>query len=873
MSISSNYSPQPDSQANRQNMALSAQRSTAYDPVDKFRVSTPQSLIDTDFEYGQQASKWEQVGLQNNRQSSYYLVNSPLPVTAITSGGTTTLVVSSTTTVAVGSIVFIEDTLDANANGWWYVSASSAGVSFTVTTTKASASGALWSATSTYVYLGYFYSGCGIAVAASNTVAITTSGTAITVNTTYAHGLTVGSYVYIVNTTGGTNVNGAWVVGSVTANNTFTIATTTASGTVTTATAQTTVYARPAGWVDTHAYDGSVNFTAGSSVPGALLFRQTRRYFRYQSGKGIQFSTGTILKPQLQGPVLTSVGTTVTVTTKIAHNLTISTSVIVTGADQVAYNGTFIITSAPTPTTFTYSTQSNQVPTASPATSTVPNMLHVSPSNWYGSSSRIGFFDNQNGFFFEYNGQTLSVVLRNSINQIPGVVSVTQGSGLVTGSGTAFTTQLVTGDYIVIRGMSYRILTINSDTALYISPEYRGATIANAVVSRTIDNRIPQSQWFDTCDGSGSQYNPSGYNIDLTKVQMFYIDYSWYGAGSARFGLRMTNGTINYVYLFQNNNVQYGAYMRSGNMCSHYEQNNISAITTLPLSIGTADTIINVASTVGFNPAGGTAVIRANAIAGAVENIAYTAITPTSLLGVSRGQANGAAATAFTASASAPVTVEYGVPDTAAMLSHWGSSVVMDGGYTPDVSAIYNYGMQTSLTNPNSSVGVPIFAIRIAPSVDNGSVGTLGVKEIINRLQLQMRELAVVTNTTYLIQLILNGITTGFSATFVSPTQNNTVTSSISQVAVNTSAAATITGGESIAAFYSNSAGQTTYDLTGIAPFGNAALGGGLSNSVPNSQTGTFPDGPDILYVVASPIVAGATNTVIARMNWAESQA
>jgi hypothetical protein len=30
------------------------------DPVAKYRVSTPQSLIDTDFEYGQQSVKWEQ---------------------------------------------------------------------------------------------------------------------------------------------------------------------------------------------------------------------------------------------------------------------------------------------------------------------------------------------------------------------------------------------------------------------------------------------------------------------------------------------------------------------------------------------------------------------------------------------------------------------------------------------------------------------------------------------------------------------------------------------------------------------------------------------------------------------------------------------
>jgi hypothetical protein len=62
------FAPAPISQANSQALTLANQRSGAYDAVDKLRVSTPQSLIDTDFEYGQQSSKWEQVALQQNRQ-------------------------------------------------------------------------------------------------------------------------------------------------------------------------------------------------------------------------------------------------------------------------------------------------------------------------------------------------------------------------------------------------------------------------------------------------------------------------------------------------------------------------------------------------------------------------------------------------------------------------------------------------------------------------------------------------------------------------------------------------------------------------------------------------------------------------------------
>ena len=37
----------------------------------KFRVSNPENLIDTDFEYGLQASKWETLELVNNIPSVY----------------------------------------------------------------------------------------------------------------------------------------------------------------------------------------------------------------------------------------------------------------------------------------------------------------------------------------------------------------------------------------------------------------------------------------------------------------------------------------------------------------------------------------------------------------------------------------------------------------------------------------------------------------------------------------------------------------------------------------------------------------------------------------------------------------------------------
>ena len=57
---------------------------TLMDPVSKLRISTPQSLIDTDFEYGLQPTKWETVNYLSNRSTYYPNLQQPLTVTNIT---------------------------------------------------------------------------------------------------------------------------------------------------------------------------------------------------------------------------------------------------------------------------------------------------------------------------------------------------------------------------------------------------------------------------------------------------------------------------------------------------------------------------------------------------------------------------------------------------------------------------------------------------------------------------------------------------------------------------------------------------------------------------------------------------------------------
>jgi hypothetical protein len=866
----------PTSSTDNQLRTQISTRSAAYDPVDKLRVSQPQALIDTDFEYGTQPTKWESIGLQNNRQSCYYIPQSPLTISGITglntlNGGFT---LAGTFTLSTGDIIFVQNSLNNDCNGWLYVSAGGTNTS-TVRTAVGTTIPAtnFFNAAGTYVYRGIFYSNCGIAL--TGTSAVTFSGTTITVTTTSAHGLNANSFIYVVNLGGGTPApNGAFVVATVPTANTFTYVVPTAPTVAITNTAgQVNIFARPSGFVESRPFDGGVAFSAGSIVPNQQLIRQTRRYFRYQSGKGLQFSTGSTLKPNLFNPSLaasgTAIGSTVTVTCQLPHNLATGAVVLVADVDQTGYNGTYTITRT-SAVAFTYVARN-----VLQATTATGIYIKISPFSWWGSSNRIGMFDQQNGLFFEFDGQTLYAVLRSSTTQLNGRVTVTQGSAAVTGTGTQFSTQLKPYDYIVIRGQSYKVVTITSDTAMLITPEYRGATLTQggAIVSKTIDTRIPQSQWFDVCDGTSSINNPSGYLLDLTRMQMWYIDYSWYGAGAVRFGFRAKDGAVTYVHQIQNNNVKFEAYMRSGNMASHYESNTQSPAAFLTSTLTSATTtLMNVSETTFFAPAG-LVKLQASGGTGGIEYISYTGKTATTLTGLTRAQVGGGAAQTFTFSATAPISVEFVSPDSAAALSHWGSSVIMDGQFNDDKSLIFNYGTTTAISTSSTSP-IVIMAIRVAPSVDNGTTGTLGLKETINRMQLQLDSLGLyTTGTGYLINLIINGFASGaMSGGFIAPIQQvNGITSSLAQIAINTNAV-TVTGGESVFAAYSNTSGNTTLDLSIVRDLGNSILGGGTSNTVPTTQAGFYPDGPDILYIVATPLSA-TTSTILARLSWKEAQA
>ena len=636
-----------------------------FDPVQKLRVSQPASLIDADFEYGNQLSKWENLGLSNNRPFAYQSSNEIPNISAIAFPLNSRTVTVTTTTphgLVVGSPISVQDTFLSIANGNFIVN------SITTTTfsynarsiNRESTITELLDVNKTAIYSAAPFTSSAIGLLPPT---IAYSGRAITVTTTVPHGLSLGSEIAISGITATTNApNGSWTVARILNATTFIYyANAIPTGTIGFSSAVVTV--RPQAQFLHRPFDGGVLFSANSPSNNQQAIRQTRKYFRYQSGKGLQISSGTTLKPNLpiERMSIVSAGTEagtvkVRIQTKEQHNLQPGTTIKIIGAEPSTFNGTFDDIKIIGYNTFEYTkagTFEEEI--------VAGGEYYVTVESWYGCANRIGMFDSQNGMFFEYDGQTFFVVVRNSTFQLSGKVTVERGSNTVIQTSSAFPTnfarQLDPGDFVVIRGQSYRVESINSNTSINISPSYRGGSVNKpkaeyVQISKTVDKKIPQSEWnLDTMDGDG----PSGYNLDLTKMQMFYIDYSWYGAGFVRFGFRGVDGIVTYCHKVINNNTNSEAYMRSGNLPARYETSTFQKNTKITEDIEDGDTTINVESTEGFDPDGGTLLIRGGT---AFEYVNYAATTETTFTGVIRAKAGAVNKTVTIAAGSNTGTVD-----------------------------------------------------------------------------------------------------------------------------------------------------------------------------------------------------------------------
>ena len=643
----------------------------------------------------------------------------------------------------------------------------------------------------------------------------------------------------------------------------------------------TSVNLRPDGFSLHKSFDGGIDITAGTS-PNSKIVRQSRKYFRYQSGKGIQNSFAINFSPlkTLQKLEYVNLGTSnspinaVRATCQEPHNLSVGNNVIVEKAivttGNNVYNGTFPVNTVEDINTFTY------LIGAIPQQQNAAGFPEYGRDSWSQSAIRAGMFDDANGFFFEYDGQKLYAVRRSSTLQLSGFVNATKNSQVITGTNTAFSTQTIVGDYIQIRGQVYRVISIDSDSRLVVQPPYRGITASGIKATLREDVRVEQANWnIDPCDGTG----PNGYVLDIHKIQMCYADYSWYGAGKIRFGTKDAKGHIHYHHEFIHNNKLNESYLRSGNLPARYEIENGDSPTSAPTLFHFGTSVIMDGTFDDDDAYLFTAQSKPFVFAvGLTQTVTSTAASTFSEITLNSRRVF---VYSFQCSGTDADKATVG------QLIKDATGNIPDGTFVSQVQKAGNssriftsFPQTTAVPNnpeiPNSTVftvgenafgngavdltrPIPLISIRLAPAVDSGITGAVGEREIINRMQMKLDSGAVTTSKSVNVFFILNGNPSKLTFEKVqSPSLSNLISHDTGDI---------IAGGTVIFSTQA-SAGSTNFDISGLIDMGNSILGG---DSV-------YPNGPDLLTIAIQPtdtstITQASPLVVTGKLSWSESQA
>jgi hypothetical protein len=450
------------------------------------------------------------------------------------------------------------------------------------------------------------------------------------------------------------------------------------------------------------------------------------------------------------------------------------------------------------------------------------------------------------------------------------ILAATSVSGQFINVGTRFQDQLRAGDRFVLRGMTHTVTNIISQGVITFNPPYRGSQniTVGTKISKVKEQRTPQSQFSrDTIDGSG----PSGFSADLTKMQMIGLQYTWYGAGFIDFMMRGGDGNWVYAHRYKQNNVNDEAYMRTGNMPVRYEIVNEATVASSSLSqkVAITDTTLNIGDDPTYWPSFGTVQIDN-------ELISYTGKDSFRLTGCTRASNltyniadirhvfTGAPQTTHSANTSVTLVSTTCTPS----LTHWGSALLMDGNFDSDRGYYFNYQFNNTTTLSVGANPLELFFLRLAPSVSNGIIGDIGIRDLLNRAQFLLQQLdvsAVGSNGTVNIQAILNP--SGFEAsTFNWVPINSTGQGSqpsFTQVAVKPPTGSYVIGsGERIFSMIASGGTSSTIDLTALKELTNSLIGGSRM----------FPDGPDTLMIIAQAFNSPITTSVV-NLFWSEAQA
>ena len=841
------------------------------DAIERMRVANPQSLIDADFEYGLQPTKWQNYTDIRNVPGIYEKPGLDLFISSITTDGNSPSLITVTTSVAHGLVINTPVIIFGLTNTANYARAEGAFVINSVPTTTSftyyakgivGTNGLSIFGSSTYGRRGGFYAGSQLPVSS-----VTSNGanpSVITVTCSANHGLVPGAPIVGVVSSAGTNhglLTGNFFAESVPSPTTFTF-TARVGGAVASAGITMTIYTRSDAFVMHRPFDGGVTLGTFVASHGASVSRQTKKYMRYQSGKGVLWTSGVLFNPVMNLDQIsasgTTVGSTITITTETDHGLQIGASVLISGVVTSGYNGTYGVSGIVSENIFTVSAQTVLGSTSA----VITNLPRVTVKNWHGASVRVGPFDDQNGLFWEYDGREVAVVKRSGTYQLSGFISVNSGSQAISGTNCRFTQQLKVGDRIIIRGMTYMVGSITDDNTMTVNPEYRGVNNASGIkIALVIDQRIPQSQFnIDKIDGTGI----SGFNLNLNKMQMLGISFSWYGAGFIDFMCRGGDGNMILVHRMKQNNLNDEAYMRSGNSAVRYQAVNESVIGRLATNISNSATSIELFDASRF-PSSGTVMIEN-------ECINYSSKSGNFLNGCTRGasfqQFAGGSQKTFTGGAAESHVIGNGytsvilISCTASpVINHWGSSYIMDGGFDQDRGYFFNYAaVNQALTGGQAK---SVFFLRLAPSVSNSISGSLGDRDLINRSQLLLQRLQITSTQNVQITGILNPGNIDASSLTWQSVNTAALGSQPSFAQISISNTTEATPGEQVFSTLAQINGFAEIDLTNLKELTNSAIGG-YSN---------YPDGPDVLAVVVKNLNSGGNATVNINLFWSEAQA
>jgi len=175
------------------------------DPVTKLRVSEPTNLIDTDFEYGLQPTKWETVELINNTPSFFSASGDttiPNLVDAITTAGSREVKVTTSLAhgLAVGIPINVSGSKSLTADGAYIINSIPDATTFTYLCKQNQLSTASILDLYTSVITGQFFQGSQIKISDSEGITTNAQGQSIlTIRTDSPHGFGVNTPFYFLN--------------------------------------------------------------------------------------------------------------------------------------------------------------------------------------------------------------------------------------------------------------------------------------------------------------------------------------------------------------------------------------------------------------------------------------------------------------------------------------------------------------------------------------------------------------------------------------------------------------------------------------------------------------------------------------------------